>query len=90
MIYCATNNIYCLISIMCIYNTQPIITLLLLCFSSLNSHEFIKKNLLFRSHPRGLVYATAVSLVLFGRMWTTCRPKPCPSPPPYPLFVSSP
>ncbi len=39
-------------------------------------------NLLFRSHPRGLVYATAVSLVLIGRMWTTFRPKPCPSPPP--------
>ncbi len=49
-----------------------------------------KKNLLFRSHPRGLVYATAVSLVLIGRMWTTCKPKPYSSPPPYPLFVSSP
>jgi hypothetical protein len=41
-----------------------------------------KKNLLFRSHPRGLVYAAAVSLVLIGRIRTTCRPKPCPSPPP--------
>ncbi len=41
MIYCATNNIYCFISIMCIHNAQPIITLLLLCFSLLNSHEFI-------------------------------------------------
>jgi len=41
-----------------------------------------KKNLLFRSHPRSPVYATAVSLVLIGRMRTTCRPKPCPSPPP--------
>ncbi len=36
MIYCATNNIYYFISIMCIYNAQPIITLLLLCFHSLN------------------------------------------------------
>ncbi len=26
-----------------------------------------EKNLLFRSHPRGLVYAAAVSLVLIGR-----------------------
>jgi hypothetical protein len=41
MIYCTTNNIYCFISIMCTYNVQPIITLLLLCFYSLNSHEFI-------------------------------------------------
>ena len=49
-----------------------------------------KKNLLFRSHPRGLVHATAGSLVLIGRMWTTCRPKPYSSPPPHPLFVSSP
>ena len=47
-----------------------------------------KKNLLFRSHPRGLVYAAAVSLVLIGRIRTTCRPKPCPSP--HPLFVSNP
>ena len=28
MIYCATNNIYCFISIMCTYNAQPIIMLL--------------------------------------------------------------
>jgi hypothetical protein len=44
-----------------------------------------KKNLLFRSHPRGLVHATAVSLVLIGRMWTTCKPKPYsyPLPTPY-------
>jgi hypothetical protein len=48
-----------------------------------------KKNLLFRSHPRGPVYAAAVSLVLIGHIRTTCRPKPCP-PPPTPLFVSSP
>jgi hypothetical protein len=41
-----------------------------------------KKNLLFRSHPRSLVYAAAVSLVLIGHKRTTCRPKPCPSPPP--------
>jgi hypothetical protein len=41
-----------------------------------------KKNLLFRSHPRSLVYAAAVSLVLIGHIRTTCRPKPCPSPPP--------
>jgi hypothetical protein len=42
-----------------------------------------KKNLLFRSHPRGLLYATAVSLVLIGCMWTTCKPKPySPLPPP--------
>jgi hypothetical protein len=41
-----------------------------------------KKNLLFRSHPRSPVYATAVSLVLIGRMWTTCRPKPYFPPPP--------
>ena len=47
-----------------------------------------KKNLLFRSHPRGPVYAAAVSLVLIGHIRTTCRPKPCPSP--HPLFVSSP
>ncbi len=47
-----------------------------------------KKNLLFRSHPRGLVYAAAVSLVLIGHIRTTCRPKPCPSP--HPLFVSNP
>ncbi len=32
MIYCAINNIYCSISIMCTYNAQPIITLLLLFF----------------------------------------------------------
>ncbi len=49
-----------------------------------------EKNLLIRSHPRSLVYAAAVSLVLIGYMRTTCRPKPCPSPPPHPLFVSSP
>jgi hypothetical protein len=48
-----------------------------------------KKNLLFRSHPRSLVYAAAVSLVLFGHIRTTCRPKPCPSPPTT-LFVSNP
>ena len=47
-----------------------------------------KKNLLFRSHPRGPVYAAAVSLVLIGHIRTTCRPKPYPSP--HPLFVSSP
>jgi hypothetical protein len=47
-----------------------------------------KKNLLFRSHPRGLVYVAAVSLVLIGHIRTTCRPKPCPSP--HPLFVSNP
>jgi hypothetical protein len=33
------------ISIMCTHNAQPIITLLLLCFNSSNSHEFIKKEL---------------------------------------------
>jgi hypothetical protein len=47
-----------------------------------------KKNLLFRSHPRGPVYVAAVSLVLIGHIRTTCRPKPYPSP--HPLFVSSP
>jgi hypothetical protein len=47
-----------------------------------------KKNLLFRSHPRGLVYVAAVSLVLIGHIRTTCRPKPCPSP--HPLFVFNP
>jgi hypothetical protein len=47
-------------------------------------------NLLFRSHPRSPVYATTVSLVLIGRMWTTCKPKPYSPPPPHPLFVSSP
>ncbi len=41
-----------------------------------------KKNLLFRSHPRSPVYAAAVSPVLIGHIRTTCRPKPCPSPPP--------
>ncbi len=48
-----------------------------------------QKDLLFRSHPRGPVYAAAVSLVLIGHIGTTCRPKPCPSPP-TPLFVSNP
>ncbi len=86
MIYCATNNIYCFISIMCTYNAQPIITLLFFCFCSLNHMNLCKKNLLFRSHPRSLVYATAVSLVLIGCMWTTCRPKPCPSPFPTPYL----
>ncbi len=47
-----------------------------------------KNNLLFRSHPRGLVCVAAVSLVLIGHIRTTCRPKPYPSP--HPLFVSSP
>ncbi len=41
---------------------------------------------MFRSHPRSLVYATAMSLVLIGHMWTTCRPKPCPSPLPTPYL----
>ncbi len=45
-----------------------------------------KKNLLFRSHPRGLVYATAVSLVLIGRMWTMCKPKPYSPPLPTPYL----
>jgi hypothetical protein len=49
-----------------------------------------KKNLLFRSHPRSPVYATAVSLVLIGRMRTTCRPKPCPSPLPTPYLFQVP
>ncbi len=35
-----------------------------------------KNNLLFRSHPRGLVYVAAVSLILIGHIRTTCRPKP--------------
>jgi hypothetical protein len=48
-----------------------------------------KKNLLFRSHPRGLVHATAVSLVLIGRMWTMCKPKPCSSPPSPPICLQS-
>jgi hypothetical protein len=70
------------ISLMCTHNAQPVTTLLLLCFYSLNSYEFIWKNLLFRSHPRGPVYAAAVSLVLIGHIGTTCRPKPYSSPPP--------
>ncbi len=41
----------------------------------------------FRSHPRGLVYAAANSLVLIGRMWTTCNPSLTP-PPLHPPFVS--
>ena len=90
MIYCATNNIYCFISIMCTYNAQPIITLLLLCFSLWIDMNLYKKNLLFRCHPRSPVYATAVSLVLIGRLRTTCRPKPCPSPLPTPYLSQVP
>jgi hypothetical protein len=48
-----------------------------------------KKNLLFRSHPRSPVYATAVSLVLIGRMWTMCRPKPHPPPSSPPICLKS-
>ncbi len=80
------NNIYCFISIMCTYNVQPIIALLLHCFLHWIHMNLYKENLLFRSHPRGLVYATAVSLVLIGRMWTTCKPKPYSSPPPHPYL----
>ena len=49
-----------------------------------------KRDLLFRSHPRGLVYAAAVSLVLIGHIRTTCRPKPCPSPLPTPYLSQVP
>ncbi len=75
---------------MCTYNVQPIITLLLLCFLHRIHMNLYKKNLLFRSHPRGLVHATAVSLVLIWRMWTTCKPKPYSSPPPPPPPYLSP
>ncbi len=89
MIYCATNNIYCSISIMCTYNAQPIITLSLLCFFHWIHMNLYKKNLLFRSHPRSLVYATAVSLVLIGRV-DHVQTQAMSLPPPHPLFVSSP
>jgi hypothetical protein len=42
-----------------------------------------KKNLLFRSHPRGPVYAAAVSLVIIGRMGPRVDPShvpPLPTP----------
>ncbi len=80
----------CFISIMCTYNAQPIIKLLLLCFILWIHMNLYEKNLLFRSHPRSPVYATAVSLVLIGRMRTTCRPKPCPSPLPNPYLPQVP
>ncbi len=80
----------CFISIMCTYNAQPIIALLLLYFNLWIHMNLYKKNLLFRSHPRSPVYATAVSLVLIGRMRTTCRPKPCPSPLPTPYLSQVP
>ncbi len=44
--------------------------------------QFAGSGELFRSHPRGLVYAAAVSLVLIGHMRTTCGPKPYPPPHP--------
>ncbi len=74
---------------MCTYNAQPIITLLFTFASIFEFIELIKKNLLFRSHPRSLVYAAAVSLVLIGRIGPRVDPSHVP-PPPYPLFVSSP
>jgi hypothetical protein len=41
MYNCATSNMRYFISIMCTYNVQPVITLHLLCFNCLDSHEFI-------------------------------------------------
>ncbi len=79
----------CFISIMCTYNAQPIITLLLLCFSLWIHMNLYEKNLLFRSHPRSPVYAAAVSLVLIWYMMTMCRPKPCPSPSLPPICLKS-
>ncbi len=69
------------ISIMCTYNVRPVITLIYFASILWIHMNLYKRNLLFRSHPRGPVYAAAVSLVLIGHIRTTCRPKPCPSPP---------
>ena len=90
MIYCATNNIYCFISIMCTYNAQPIITLLFLCLSSLNSHEFIKKELTVQvPSKRSCVCYSRLS----GTNWAYVdhvQTQAMSLPPPHPLFVSSP
>ena len=48
-----------------------------------------EKNLLFRTHPRGLVYAAVFSVVLIGHVKTHVGTQAIP-PPPTPLFVSSP
>ena len=44
---------------------------------------------MFKSHPRSLVHAAAGSLVLIGRMWTTCNPSLTPPPPPPPICLQS-
>ena len=49
-----------------------------------------EKNLLFRTHPRGLVYAAVFSVVLIGHVKTHVGTQAIPPPPPTPLFVSSP
>ena len=90
MYNCATSNMRCFISIMCTYNVSASSHVTFTLLYPLNSHELYKKNLLFRSHPRGLVYAAAVSLVLIGHIRTTCRPKPYSPPPPPPYLSPTP
>ncbi len=86
---CITNNMQCFTSIMCTYNIQPIITLLLLCFILWIHVNLYEKNLLFRSHLRSPVYATAVFLVLIGRCGPSADPSHVPPPSPPPICLKS-
>ncbi len=85
-IYCIINYTYCSILIMCFYNVQAsfhvTFTFTLLHWNLFN---IWKKNLLFRSHPRGLVYSPAL-LHSLSVCRTTCRPA-LPTPPPPCLHV---
>ena len=70
------------ISIMCIDNAQPIITLLLLCFNPLNSHELCIKELTVQDTSKRSCIRSSLLCGTNLAMRPTCRPKPYPPPPP--------
>ncbi len=75
---------YFFISIMCAHNvsvssSRYICIALILCIHI----NYVGKNLLFRTHSRGLVYAAVFSVVLIGHVKRpTWGPKPYPPPHP--------
>ena len=78
-----------LISIMCTYNVSVSSHVAFARFNPLNSYELCIKELTVQDTSKRSVYAAAFSVVLIGHVKTHVGTQAI-SPPPTPLFVSSP